>query len=52
MVKIFRFPYPPLYVLDMENETIQRIPGGMAHWLFRGMVIKDIYVYIRKLLES
>lgn len=33
----------PLYVLDLEDECIQRIPGGMTHWLFRRIVIKDIY---------
>ena len=32
----------PLYVMDLEYGGIQRIPGGMCHWLFRKMVIKDI----------
>ncbi len=32
----------PLYVIDMESGNIQRIPGGMGHWLFRRQVIKDI----------
>ena len=41
----FSFRIRPLYVLDLEEHTIQRIPGGMAHWLFRGMVLKDIYTY-------
>ena len=33
----------PLYVLDLNSGNIQRIPGGMCHWLFRKMVIKDIF---------
>ncbi len=32
----------PLYVLDTERHFIQRIPGGMSHWLFRSLVINDI----------
>lgn len=32
----------PLYVLDIKNQFFQRIPGGMTHWLFRSIVIKDI----------
>ena len=38
----------PLYVLDMDDKRLQRIPGGMCHWLFREMVIKDIMTSIRK----
>lgn len=32
----------PLYVICLENGLIQRIPGGMSHWLFRDLVVKDI----------
>ena len=32
----------PLYVFDIENKTIMRIPKGMTHWLFRSVVIQDI----------
>lgn len=32
----------PLYVIDLDDGYIQRIPGGMGHWLFRKLVIKDI----------
>lgn len=32
----------PLYVLNLEEKCIQRIPGGMYHWLFSPIVIKDI----------
>ena len=32
----------PLYVEDLTNKRILRIPGGMAHWFFRGMVIHDL----------
>jgi hypothetical protein len=41
----------PLYVLSLCDESIQRIPGGMAHWLFRKMVIEDISTSIEKCLE-
>ena len=33
----------PLYVLNIEDECIQRIPGGMVHWLFHTMVLRDIF---------
>jgi hypothetical protein len=33
---------------DLTNESIQRIPGGMAHWLFRSMVIEDIATSIEE----
>ena len=36
----------PLYVIDLYNGHIQRIPGGMCHWLFRKLVIKDILTSI------
>lgn len=32
----------PLFVLNLEDKMIQRIPGGMCHWLFRQMVIDDL----------
>lgn len=32
----------PIYIEDLNNKRVLRIPGGMAHWLFRRMVIKDI----------
>jgi len=32
----------PLYVLNIEGECMQRIPGGMYHWLFNSMVIQDL----------
>lgn len=32
----------PLYVEDLNNKRVHRIPGGMAHWLFRNMVINDL----------
>ena len=38
----------PLYVLNLEGECIQRIPGGMYHWLFNSMAIRDLF----SLLES
>lgn len=39
----------PLYVLDLADNTIMRIPGGMSHWLFRKMVIKDLYTWASNL---
>lgn len=32
----------PLYVLNLTDRLMQRIPGGMCHWLFRKMVLEDI----------
>ena len=40
----------PLYVLNLEDECIQRIPGGMVHWLFNSMVIKDLVSFLEKKL--
>ena len=39
----------PLYVLNLNEKYMQRIPGGMSHWLFREMVIKDIITYFKNL---
>ena len=44
----FSWRIRPLYVLDMNEKRLQRIPGGMCHWLFREMVIKDILTSINK----
>lgn len=33
----------PLYVEDLSENRVYRIRGGMVHWLFRAMVIKDIF---------
>ena len=33
----------PIFVLSNDDEMLQRIPGGMHHWLFRRMVIGDIW---------
>lgn len=37
----------PLYVLSLDDEIFQRIPGGMHHWLFRQMVIDDLLTYFK-----
>ena len=47
----FSWRIRPLYVLSLNNESMQRIPGGMAHWLFRMMVIEDISTSIEKSLD-
>ena len=41
----------PLYVMDLEGECIQRIPGGMYHWLFNKMVIEDLFTTLDKKLS-
>ena len=33
----------PIYVINYGSGIMQRVPGGSAHWLFRKMVIKDIW---------
>lgn len=42
----FSWRIRPLYVVHLDNGNIQRIPGGMCHWLFREMVIEDILTII------
>lgn len=39
----FSWRIRPLYVMNLSNRVIQRIPGGMSHWLFRRVVCKDIF---------
>lgn len=38
----------PLYVLDLRDKRLQRIPGGMYHWFFNRMVIQDLYCHVVK----
>lgn len=38
----------PLHVLNLNDKCMQRIPGGMCHWLFRQMVVEDIITYLEK----
>ncbi|MGM9803844.1 MAG: SH3 domain-containing protein [Muribaculaceae bacterium] len=38
----------PIFVLSNNDEMLQRIPGGMHHWLFRKMVINDILYTLNK----
>lgn len=33
----------PIYVINYGSGIMQRVPGGSAHWLFRKMVLKDIW---------
>jgi len=47
----YSFRIRPLYVLNLYDKSVQRIPGGMAHWLFRGMVIMDIYTFVKERLS-
>ena len=41
----------PLYVINLSDEIIQRIPGGMVHWLFNKMVFEDMLNSIEKKLD-
>lgn len=41
----------PLFVLNLYNKSLQRIPGGMCHWLFRQLVIEDILTYLEEKLK-
>jgi len=38
----------PLYVINLSGKCIQRIPGGMYHWLFNYFAVKDLLTYIGK----
>lgn len=38
----------PLYVLNLNKKIMQRIPGGMCHWLFRKMVVQDLITYFNE----
>ena len=38
----------PIHVLNLRDGYMQRIPGGMCHWLFRKMVIEDIITYFEE----
>lgn len=42
----------PLYVLNIDDGYMQRIEGGMSHWLFRKMVINDLKYYFKKLKKK
>lgn len=41
----------PLYILNLNEATMQRIPGGMCHWLFRGLVLKDLATSFKELFQ-
>lgn len=41
----------PLYILNLNEGSMQRIPGGMCHWLFRGLVIKDLATSFKELFQ-
>lgn len=38
----------PLYVNNIDEKCIQRIPGGMYHWLFNSFAFSDLMTYIGK----
>lgn len=39
----------PVYVLDYSKGIMQRVPRGTAHWLFRGMVLRDMGDSLKRL---
>ena len=41
----------PLYVLNVNGKCIQRIPGGMYHWLFNSLAFSDLTTFIGKKLD-
>lgn len=42
----------PLYVVNMDENFLQRTPCGMAHWLFQKMVLKDLTQSIVEMLDG
>lgn len=42
----------PLYVLNLHDECLQRIPGGMYHWLFNPLAFKDMLRSIEKQINE
>ncbi len=47
----FSWRIRPLYILNMNNNCLQRVPGGMHHWFFRWLVIKDIFTFLNQKLK-
>lgn len=41
----------PIYAVDYHSGIMQRIPGGTSHWLFRKVVLKDIWESVRELFR-
>ena len=48
----FSWRIRPLYVLSLSDGMLQRIPGGMHHWLFRRMVAADLMTTLGQLLDD
>jgi hypothetical protein len=42
----------PIYAMPQDGKLIQRIPGGMHHWLFRRVVWEDILQSLEELPEN
>ncbi len=42
----------PLYIIDASEKNVERVPGGMQHWLFCSMVIKDIITSVSEYITS
>lgn len=41
----------PIYAVNYNSGIMQRIPGGTSHWLFRKVVLQDIWESIRELFK-
>ena len=41
-----------LYAVSSESGIMQRIPGGSAHWLFRKVILKDIWYSITHIFRK
>lgn len=41
----------PIYAIRSRDGIMQRIPGGTAHWLFRDMVLSDLWNSIKNIIN-
>lgn len=41
----------PIYAIRSDDGIMQRIPGGTAHWLFRDMVMRDLWNSIKQIFN-
>lgn len=41
----------PIYAIRSDDGIMQRIPGGTAHWLFRDMVLRDLWNSIKHIFN-
>lgn len=41
----------PIYAIHSYSGLMQRIPGGSAHWFFRGLILNDLWNSLTKLMK-